>query len=64
MRTSLPQRRAERRWTQAQLASAVDVSRQTIVSIENGHYDPSLPLAFRLANVFGVTIEDLFTPGD
>lgn len=64
MRTSLPTRRAERQWTQAGLATAVGVSRQTIVSIENGRYDPSLPLAFRLAKVFGVKIEDLFAPDE
>ncbi len=64
MRTSLPRRRAERDWTQAELAAAVGVSRQTIVSIENDRYDPSLPLAFRLAKVFGVKIEDLFRPDE
>jgi putative transcriptional regulator len=62
MENSLAERRHERGWTQADLAAKVDVSRQTIVSIERGKYDPSLPLAFALAKTFGVTIEALFTP--
>ena len=45
--------RAERDWTQARLAEALDVSRQTVNAIEKGKYDPSLPLAFRIAAVFG-----------
>ena len=52
--------RAERNWTQAQLAELLEVSRQTINAIETGKYDPSLPLAFKLARVFGLTIEDIF----
>ncbi|MFT4091042.1 MAG: helix-turn-helix transcriptional regulator [Asticcacaulis sp.] len=52
--------RAERRWSQADLAARVGVSRNSIVSIENGHFDPSLPLAFDIADVFGVKIEDIF----
>jgi putative transcriptional regulator len=62
MDNTVAERRHERSWTQADLAAKVEVSRQTIVSIERGKYDPSLPLAFALANVFGVTIEELFTP--
>jgi putative transcriptional regulator len=62
MRNRLRERRTERGWTQADLAAAVGVSRQTIVSLERGQYDPSLPLAFRLARIFGATIEELFTP--
>ena len=54
--------RAERGWTQAELAEALDVSRQTVISIERGKYDPSLPLAFRIAAVFGRPIEALFQP--
>jgi putative transcriptional regulator len=53
--------RAERDWTQQNLADAVGVSRQTINAIESGKYDPSLPLAFKLAGVFGQRIEEIFT---
>lgn len=53
--------RAERNWTQQDLASAVGVSRQTINAIESGKYDPSLPLAFKLAGVFGQRIEEIFS---
>jgi putative transcriptional regulator len=52
--------RAERDWTQAQLADALDVSRQTINAIETGKFDPSLPLAFRAARLFGLRIEEIF----
>ena len=52
--------RARRRITQGELAEAVGVSRQTIISIENGRYDPSLDLAFRLATYFDMSIEDIF----
>lgn len=62
MDNSLAARRAERGWSQARLAELVGVSRQTVISIERGRFDPSLPLAFRLAAVFDVRIEDLFTP--
>ena len=54
--------RAERNWSQGDLAEKLAVSRQSINAIETGRYDPSLPLAFRLAAVFGRRIEDLFTP--
>jgi putative transcriptional regulator len=54
--------RAERGWTQADLARELDVSRQTIVSIEKGKYDPSLPLAFKIAELFDSTIEGIFEP--
>lgn len=53
--------RAERNLTQAQLAEALEVSRQTVNAIETGKYDPSLPLAFRIARLFGQRIEDIFT---
>jgi putative transcriptional regulator len=56
--------RAERNWTQADLAERLDVSRNSVNSIENGKYDPSLPLAFRIADVFGLRIEDIFQKGD
>lgn len=52
--------RAERQWTQADLASRLEVSRNSVNAIENGKYDPSLPLAFRIADVFGLPIEDIF----
>jgi len=52
--------RAERRWSQAELAERVGVSRNSINSVENGKFDPSLPLAFRIADVFGLTIEEVF----
>ena len=52
--------RAERRWTQADLADALGVSRQTVHALETGKYDPSLPLAFRIARLFGCKIEDVF----
>jgi putative transcriptional regulator len=54
--------RAEKRWSQAELAERLGVSRQTINAIETGKYDPSLPLAFSIARVFELTIEDVFTP--
>lgn len=52
--------RAEKRWSQAELAERVDVSRNSINSIENGKFDPSLPLAFRIADAFGLTVEEVF----
>lgn len=52
--------RAERRWSQADLAERLGVSRQTVNAIENGKYDPSLPLAFRIREVFGLPIEEIF----
>jgi putative transcriptional regulator len=52
--------RAERRWSQAELAERVGVSRNSINSIENGKFDPSLPLAFRIADAFGLTVEQVF----
>jgi len=52
--------RAERGWSQAALAEHLDVSRQTVISIENGKYDPSLPLAFKIARIFRLPIEQIF----
>lgn len=52
--------RAERRWSQAELAERVGVSRNSINSIENGKFDPSLPLAFRIADAFALTVEEVF----
>ena len=54
--------RAERQWSQAELAERLDVSRQTVNAIETGKYDPSLPLAFRIARLFELRIEDVFDP--
>jgi putative transcriptional regulator len=56
--------RAERDWSQAELADRLKVSRQTVNAIENERYDPSLPLAFTIARTFSLRIEDVFTPGD
>lgn len=52
--------RAEQGWSQAELAKQLGVSRQTVNAVETGKYDPSLPLAFRLARLFGSSIEDVF----
>ena len=60
MDNKLAELRADRRWTQADLAAALGVSRQTVISLEKGKYDPSLPLAFKIARVFGCKIEDVF----
>lgn len=62
MRNDLPARRAAQGWSQAQLAARLGVSRQTVISIERGRFDPSLPLAFMIAATFGCTIEEIFTP--
>ena len=64
MRNRLKVLRAERDWTQEQLARALDVSRQTVNAIETGKYDPSLPLAFTIAETFGLRIEDIFFKGE
>jgi len=56
--------REERGWTQAVLAERLGVSRQTVVAIETGKYDPSLPLAFRISHLFQRPIEGLFRPAD
>ena len=60
MKNRLRVLRAEREWSQQQLAEALDVSRQSVNAIETGKYDPSLPLAFRIADVFGLPIEQIF----
>lgn len=62
MKNHLKELRAARGWTQADLASRLDVSRQTVNALETGKYDPSLPLAFRIADVFGMPIEQIFDP--
>ena len=61
MKNRLRVLRAEREWTQADLASKLDVSRQTINAIEKGKYDPSLPLAFKTARLFEMPIEAIFS---
>ena len=64
MRNRLRVLRAEREWSQAELAARLSVSRQTVNAIENSRYDPSLPLAFLIARVFSLRIEDVFMPDD
>ncbi len=54
--------RRDRRWTQAELGEALGVSRQTIIAIENGKYDPSLRLAFAIAAVFELRVDEVFNP--
>lgn len=54
--------RSEQGWSQAELAERLGVSRQTVNAIETGRYDPSLPLAFTIARVFGLSIEEIFQP--
>jgi len=60
MKNRLRVLRAERNWSQADLAQKLDVSRQSVNAIETGRFDPSLPLAFRLARLFETTIEAIF----
>ena len=60
MRNRIADLRSEQAWTQADVAQRVGVSRQTINAIETGKFDPSLPVAFRLARLFGLKIEELF----
>ena len=64
MRNDIKALRTDRRWSQAELGTALGVSRQTVIAIENDKYDPSLPLAFRIAAVFGSPIETIFHPDD
>ena len=61
MKNRLKVLRAERDWSQAQLAEQLGVSRQTVNALETGRYDPSLPLAFKIARVFGQPIESIFS---
>ena len=60
MKNRLRVLRAERGWSQQDLAERLEVSRQSVNAIETGRYDPSLPLAFRIADVFALAIEDIF----
>lgn len=60
MKSRLKVLRAENNWTQADLAEKLDVSRQTVNAIEKGKFDPSLPLAFKIAKLFALSIESIF----
>jgi len=60
MKNRLRELRSERNWSQGDLAERLRVSRQTVNALETGRYDPSLPLAFRIARLFGGSIEDIF----
>jgi putative transcriptional regulator len=62
MKNAIRELRAARGWSQAHLAGLLDVSRQTVIAIETGRYDPSLPLAFSLARLFDQPIEAIFFP--
>jgi putative transcriptional regulator len=64
VRNRLRALRDARGWTQGTLADRLDVSRQTVNALETGRYDPSLPLAFRIARLFGESIEAIFEPDD
>jgi putative transcriptional regulator len=62
VKNRLAELRAERGWSQGDLAAKLDVSRQTVNALERGKYDPSLPLAFRIARLFELQIEEVFDP--
>ncbi len=62
MKNRLKVLRAEKDWTQAELAEQLDVSRQTVNAIETGKFDPALPLAFKIAGLFAMSIEEVFFP--
>lgn len=64
MKNRLKVLRAERDWSQADLAVQLDVSRQAVNAIETGKYDPSLPLAFKIGRLFSMKIEEIFDDGD
>lgn len=64
MKNRLRVLRAEREWSQAVLAERLEVSRQTVNAIETGKYDPALPLAFKMARLFDLRIEEIFDPVD
>ncbi|HEY0180990.1 MAG TPA: helix-turn-helix transcriptional regulator [Dokdonella sp.] len=64
MRNRVRELREAKGWSQGELGEALDVSRQTVNAIETGRYDPSLPLAFRIARLFRKPIESIFDPGD
>ena len=60
MKNSLRELRAEKGWSQASLGDRLNISRQSVNAIETGRYDPSLPLAFKIARLFDLSIEDVF----
>jgi putative transcriptional regulator len=62
MKNRLKELRSERDWSQGELGERLGISRQSVNAIETGRYDPSLPLAFRIARLFGLTIEETFLP--
>ncbi|OIQ31814.1 MAG: transcriptional regulator [Alphaproteobacteria bacterium MedPE-SWcel] len=62
MNNRIQELRQRNNWSQAELAARLQVSRQTINALERGRYDPSLPLSFRLARLFGLPIEEIFDP--
>jgi len=64
MRNTIPVLRAERQWSQGEVAERLAVSRQTVNALERGKYDPSLPLAFKIAHLFGHRIEEIFFPDE
>ena len=64
MENTLKDLRADKGWSQAVLGEHLDISRQSVNAIETGRYDPSLPLAFKIARLFELTIEDVFDDGD
>jgi len=64
MKNRLKVLRAERNWSQADLAFRLDVSRQAVNAVETGKYDPSLPLAFKIARLFDLSIEEIFDDGE
>jgi putative transcriptional regulator len=64
MKNHVRELRGEQGWSQADLGERLDVSRQTVNAIETGKYDPSLPLAFKIATLFGHSIESIFVPGE
>ena len=64
MDNRLRELREAKGWSQGELAEQLEVSRQTVNALETGKYDPSLPLAFRIARLFGLRIEDVFLPGE
>lgn len=63
MKNRVRELRSGRGWSQGELAQRLEVSRQTVNAIETEKYDPSLPLAFRIARLFGLAVEDIFKPG-
>ena len=64
MRNNVKELRSEQRWTQAEFGASLGVSRQTVIAIENGKYDPSLRLAFAIAAVFELRVDEVFSPDD